>query len=145
MATARKTANDAYDAAAFQPEAFKEGYEKFADRMSQVADFNKTSLEAMMAFAGAMTKGVERLSAEQTDFVKSSYENAVSSMKAASSAKSVQEAMDIQSELARETMEANLSQVSKVAEMVMDTTKDAVAPLTERYSELVEKIQSFRP
>jgi phasin family protein len=127
------------------PEAFKEGYEKFAEGVSAFADFNKESIEAMMASAGAFSKGVEKLTSENTAFMKASYEGAVAVAKSATSAKSVQEAVDIQSEFARDSIEKNLNQANKVADLWIDTTKETVAPLTERYSALVEKIQSYRP
>ncbi len=148
MATAKKAESAAnnFDAfASINPEAFKEGYEKFAEGVSAVADYNKGALEAVIAAAGAYSKGVEKLTAENAEFVKASYERAVSAGKAVTGAKSAQEAFDIQSDFARESVEKNLNQANKVADLWIDTTKETVAPLTERYSELVEKIQSYRP
>ncbi len=130
---------------AMNPEAFKEGYEKMAEGVTAFADFNKTSMEAVMASAGAFSKGVEKMTSENTAFVKSAYEGAVAAAKSAAGAKSVQEAFDIHSEFARDSIEKNLNQANKVADLWIDTTKETVAPLTERYSELVEKIQSYRP
>ncbi len=148
MAAAKKaeTGGNAFDAfAVMNPESFKEGYEKFAEGVSTIADFNKGALEAVMTSAGAYSKGVEKLTAENTDFIKASYERAVSLGKSVAGAKNPQEAFDIQSEFAREATEKNLSQATKVADLWADTTKETIAPLTERYSDLVEKIQSYRP
>ncbi len=148
MAAANKTetGGNAFDAfATINPESFKEGYEKFAEGVSAIADFNKGALQAVMDSAGAYSKGVEKLTAENTDFFKSSYERAVSVGKSVAGAQSPQEAFDIQSEFARESVEKNLGQANKVADLWVDTTKKSMAPLTERYSELVEKIQSYRP
>jgi len=148
MATAKKTETgaNAFDAfATINPDSFKEGYEKFAEGVSGMADFNKDALEAVMTSANAYTKGMEKLTAENTEFVKGFYERAVSVGKNVAAAASPQEAFDIQSEFARESVEQNLSQANKVADMWADTTKETMAPLTERYSELVEKIQSYRP
>ena len=148
MATAKKaeTSGNAFDAfATINPDSFKEGYEKFAEGASDMADFNKDALEAVMTSANAYTKGMEKLTAENAEFVKSFYERAVSAGKDVAGAASPQEAFDIQSEFARESVEKNLSQANKVADVWADTTKKTMAPLTERYSELVEKIQSYRP
>lgn len=148
MAATKKTANSnaTFDpTATMNPEAFKEGYEKFAEGVSSFAEFNKGSIDAMMASAGALSKGMERFASEQSSFMKTAFEESVASAKAASGAKSVQEAFDIHSEFARETFEKNLGQANKVAEIMIDTTKQTVEPLTTRYSEMVEKIQSFRP
>ena len=149
MTTAKKSAGAAdkgYDAMSMMtPDAFKQSYEKFAEGVSTFADFNKHSIEAMMASANAWSKGVEKLASENSAYLKSSYEDAVATAKSAAGAKSVQEAFDIQSEFARESVEKNLSQANKVADLWIETTKNTVAPLTERYGELIEKIQAYRP
>ena len=147
MTAAKKTdaANGFEAMTTFNPDTFKQGYEKFAESVSTIADFQKGSLEAMMASAGAFAKGFEKLTSEQTAFVKASFEESAAVMKAASTSKTAQEIVDINSGFVRESMEKNLSQVNKVAEMLIETTKETVEPLTARYSELVEKIQAYRP
>lgn len=146
--TTKKTAKEAIGFEAmtgFNQESFKEGYEKFAEGVSTVADFHKASLEAFMASAGALAKGVEKVTSEQTAFLKAAYENGVSTAKAASASKSVQEAFEINSEFVRDSLEKNLGQINKVADLWIETAKQTAEPLTVRYSEMVEKIQAYRP
>lgn len=143
--TVNENAKAFEDSTAFKPEALKEGYEKMAEGVSTFAEFNKNSLDAMMASAGAFAKGLERLTAEQTAFVKKYFEETVSTAKAVSGAKSVQESIDLNADFARGAIEKNLGQANKVADLWIETTKQTVEPLTARYSELVEKIQSYRP
>ncbi len=149
--TTKKTTKSASDKTSFEslngfgPESFKEGYEKLAESVSSVAEFQKGSLEAVMASAGAFAKGFEKLANEQTAFLKAAYEDSVATAKAASASKSVQEAIEINSEFVRETMEKNLGQINKVADMWIETAKNSAEPLTERYSEMVGKIQAYRP
>ncbi|WP_425409079.1 phasin family protein [Hyphococcus sp.] len=140
-----KTAADAFEISGFSPESFKDGYEKFAEGMTAVADFHKESLEALMASAGAFAKGVEKLTAEQSAFSKSAFEDTVAKAKAAASSSTVQEAIELNSDFVRSSMEKNLGQINKVADIWSETTKETVEPLTARYSELVEKIQAYRP
>ncbi|MEX6634327.1 phasin family protein [Hyphococcus lacteus] len=146
MATA-KTTNiaDAFDIEAFSPESFKEGYEKFAEGVSSFADFQKESLSAIMASAGAFTKGIEKLTAEQTAFSKAAFEETVANVKAASATKSLNDAVELNSQFVRTSIEKNLGQINKVADICSETAKDSVEPLTTRYSDLVEKIQAYRP
>ncbi len=147
MAATKKTASaaDAFDFKGFSPESFKDGYEKFAEGMTTFADFQKESLNAVMASAGAFAKGVEKLTAEQTAFSKAAFEETVANAKAAASSKTVQEAIELNNDFVRAAVEKNLGQINKVADIWSETTKDTVEPLTVRYSELVEKIQAFRP
>jgi len=142
---AAKTAADAFDMKAFSPESFKEGYEKFAEGMSSFADFQKESLNALMASAGAFTKGLETLTAESASFSKSAFEETVATAKAASAAKTLQEAIELNNDFVKTSVEKNLGQINKVADIWASTAKGTVEPLTERYSALVEKIQAYRP
>lgn len=144
MATA-KTAADAFDMKAFGPDSFKDGYEKFAEGMSTFADFQKESLNALMASAGAFTKGLETLTSESATFSKAAFEETVATAKAASAAKTLQEAIELNSDFMKTSVEKNLGQINKVADIWASTAKDTVEPLTERYTALVEKIQSYRP
>ena len=147
MAAAKKTATaaEAFDMTAFSPDTFKEGYEKFAEGMSSFADFQKESLNALMASAGAFAKGVEKLASESTSFSKAAFEDTVATAKAATAAKTLQEAIELNSDFVKSSVEKNLGQINKVADICAATAKDAVEPLTARYTELVEKIQSYRP
>lgn len=148
MAATKKTttaAADMFEFNGFGPDSFKDGYEKFAEGLTAVADFQKESLNALMASAGAFAKGVEKLTAEQTAFSKTAFDDTVANAKAAAGSKTVQEAVELNSDFMRTTIEKNLGQINKVADIWSETTKDALDPLTVRYSEMVEKIQSYRP
>lgn len=148
MATAKKSASAAETIETWTsatPEAFKEGYEKMASGFGKWADFNRESIEAMMAAAGRLAKGFEKAASDNSAFVKSSYEDGVEAFKATAASKSVQEALDIQSEFARTTVEKNLTQLNKIAEHWASTTKEAAEPITARYNEFVEMVQNYRP
>lgn len=148
MATAKKTASAAETIETWTnatPEAFREGYEKLASRFGKWADFNRESMDAWIAAAGRLAKGLEKAASENTSFVKASYEDGVEAFKAATASKSVQEALDIQAEFARTAFEKNLAQLNKVAEQWATTTKEAAEPITARYSEFVELVQNYRP
>lgn len=148
MATAKKTAQAAdemLEAFAVNPEAFKKGYERFSKGLSDLADFQKATLEALMASAGAFAKGAEKAASDGSVFAKSAFEEGMAAAKAAAASKSVQEAFDIQSEYLRSAFEKNLGQFTKMADQWMATSKEAAEPLTARYGEFVEMVQSYRP
>lgn len=148
MATAKKAAGATETIETWTtvtPEAFKEGYEKVASGLGKWADFNRGSLEAMMKSAGRLAKGLEKAASENSAFAKAAYEDGVAAFKATTSSKSVQEALDIQSEFVRTSFEKNLSQINKLAEHWAATSKEAAEPITARYNEFVEMVQSYRP
>lgn len=148
MAAMKKNAAGAenFDAfSAMNPEVLKEGYERMAKGMTNFADFQKGSMEAMMAFAGAYARGVEKAASEQSAFAKAAYEDGVSAMKSTSGAKSAQEALEIQSEYVQSSVEKNLTFATKIADHWSSVAKEAADPVSKRYGEFVEMVQSYRP
>lgn len=144
----KKTADigaEAFDTlTAFSPDAFKEGYEKFAKGFSAWADFQKGSVEAVMASAGVFAKGFEKAASTQTGFVKEQFEGGVATAKAAASSKSVQEALELHNEYVRSAFERQLGHATMLADHWTNVAKEATDPLTKRYGEFVELVQSYR-
>ena len=146
---AKKTVEDAssetFEAlTTFSPDTFKDGYEKFAKGMNSWADFQKSSVEALMASAGVFAKGLEHAASSQASFVKEQFEEGVATAKAAAASKSVQEAMELQNEFVRSAFEKNLGHATKLADHWTGVAKEAADPLTKRYGEFVEMVQSYR-
>lgn len=147
MATAKKTANDSAEAFAqhvFGPDGLKEGYEKLAKGLSDAAEIQKGAMEALLASAGSLTKGVERAAAEQSAYLKTAYDDGVAVAKATASSKSLQEAVEVQTDFLRSAVEKNLNQLSKMADLWLEASNEASKPLTARYGELIEKVQAYR-
>lgn len=148
MATTAKTAGagEAFEtSAAINADAFKEGYEKMSKGMSDLADFHKNSVEAVMTSTGAFAKGFEKAASEQTAFLKAAYEDSLAAVNAASASKSVQGVFEAQSDYLRAAFEKNLSHFNKLADHWIATGKETVEPLKARYGEFVEIVQSYRP
>lgn len=148
MATTKTTDNAATESfealTSFSPDAFKDGYEKFAKGMNSWADFQKSSVEAFMASAGVFAKGFEHAASTQASFVKEQFEVGVATAKAAAASKSVQEAVELQNEFVRAAFEKNLGHATKLADHWTGVAKEAADPLTKRYGEFVELVQSYR-
>lgn len=146
MTAAKNAATEAFEAFTnANPEAFKEGYEKLAKSMTNFTEINKGAVEALMASAGVVTRGVERVAAEHNAFLKTIYEDGVAAFKATAASKSVQEIVSIQAEYVRVQTEKNLSQFTKLSEHWSAIAKEASEPVTQRYGEMIERVQSFRP
>lgn len=126
-------------------DAFKDAFEKMNKSFEQVAEFQKESMDAMVNASTTVAGSVEKLSSEQVEFTKTGVEEGVKAVKAIASAKSPQEAFDINTEFFRTAFEKNVAQFNKVTEMMVTTSKDAVEPLTDTYNQFVETVQSYRP
>ena len=102
-------------------------------------------METTIASFGVIASGAEAASAEQTAYLKESYELATDAFQKASSSKSAQEVIEIQSEYLKGSTERSLSFVSKLAEHWSSVTKEAFEPASKQYGEFLEKVQTYRP
>lgn len=145
MANTNKTAQDTVDTmTAANNEAFKEGFEKTIKSINDVSAFQKENLDAVIASATVAGKGAEKLNADTINFAKKSMEDTVSASKALTSAKSVQEMIELQTNFLKSSMDAYMAQLNTVTDLYAGTVKDAMAPLNARVSAAVEMAQSQR-
>ncbi|AAK24131.1 hypothetical protein CC_2160 [Caulobacter vibrioides CB15] len=125
-------------------QAFKDGVEKSLAALAEANTHSKKNLEAVVASVTAATKGAEALGAETFAYSKKLAEDQVAAAKSLAAAKSVQEAVELQTAWAKSALEAYIAQVSKASEIVSASIKDSVKPLNERVSAAVEKFQAAR-
>jgi phasin family protein len=125
-------------------QAFKDNIEKSLAALSEMNVHSKKNLEAVVASVTAATKGAEALGAQAIAFSKKSMEDQVTAAKTLASAKSVQEAIELQTAFAKTAMETYLAEVGKWTETVSASVKESVQPLNERVTAAVERVQAAR-
>jgi phasin family protein len=124
--------------------AFKDGVEKTLAAIGEVNAHSKKNLEALIASATATAKGAESLGARAAAYSKSTFDSQVSAAKALAGAKSVQEAIELQTAFAKTALETYVAEVGKMTEAFTATVKDAVSPLSARVTDVVETMQAAR-
>jgi phasin family protein len=124
--------------------AFKDGVEKTLATLNEANSHSKKNLEAVVASVTASTKGAEALGAQAMAYSKSAFDNQVSAAKALAGAKSVQEVIELQTAFAKSALETYMAEVGKMSETVTASVKDSMAPLNERVTALVERLQAVR-
>ena len=145
MATAAetlKTSTEKYTAAGTQ--AFKDAVEKSLTALNDMNTQSKSNLEAVVASVTAATKGAETLGAHALAFSKKSMEDQVAASKALTSARSVQEVVELQTSWAKASMEAYMAQMNKASEIVAASVKETMTPINARVTAAVEKFQAAR-
>ncbi|MEO1656491.1 MAG: phasin family protein [Pseudomonadota bacterium] len=140
-ATEEAATESVFTAANTAQTTINEGVERMTKGMSQMGTFAQENTEAVMQAASVVAKGYEKLAQESADFAKTQLEASQERVQGLTKAKTPQEFFEAQSELFRSTMEAQISQVNKVSDMMIATAKDAAQPLSKRYSALVELMQ----
>lgn len=124
--------------------AFKGGMEKSLAGLNELNVHSKRNLEAMVASATAAAKGVETLGTQTIAFSKTAMEKHVEAAKALTSARSFQEAVELQSAYAKTAMETYLAEMTRATETLSATMKDTLRPLNERATALMETMQVAR-
>lgn len=123
-------------------QAFKDNVEKSLTALNEINTQSKKNLEAVVASVTAATKGAEELGAETMAFAKKSFEDQVAAAKSLAGAKSVQEAVELQTAFAKTALEGYLAQFGKVSELFAASVKETVKPLNERVAAAVERAQA---
>jgi len=122
--------------------AFKDSVEKSMGALAEMNVHSRKNFEAVVASATAATKGAEALGAHALAFSKKAVEDHVAAAKTLAGAKSVQEVVELQTSLAKSAFETYVAEMNKMAETVAASVKESAAPLNERMTAFVERIQS---
>jgi phasin family protein len=144
MATTTAAKNTAEQFTAATNKAFKDNVEKSMAAFGEMNSYSKKNLEAVVASVTAATKGAETLGARAIAFSKKSMEDQVAAAKSLSSAKSLQEVVELQTTFAKSAFETYIAEINKMGETVAASVKESISPINERVTALVERAQAAR-
>jgi phasin family protein len=125
-------------------QAFKDSIEKSLSALGEVNANSKKNLEAVVASVTASTKGAEALGAQAMAYSKKALEDHVAAAKSLTTAKSVQEVVELQTAYAKSAFEAYIAEMTKASETVSASVKQSFQPINERVTAFVEKFQGAR-
>jgi phasin family protein len=89
---------------------------------------NKEAMDSMLTAASSVTKGFQQIAAEATDYSKKSYEDNAAVVEKLVSAKSLDKAIEIQTDFAKSSYETFVAQATKMSELYADLAKQAYKP-----------------
>jgi phasin family protein len=135
-----KTTVDQFTTAGNQ--AFKDSIEKSLTALGEINAHSKKNLEAVAASVTAASRGAEALGAQAMAYSKKALEHQTAAAKSLSTAKSVQEVVELQTAFAKSAMEAYIAEMNKASETVAASVKECFQPINERFTALVERIQA---
>ncbi len=123
----------------FQTKA-KAAYEKSSEVATEVTDFAKGNVEAIVESSKIFAAGAQALGKTYVDEAKSAYETATSDVKELAAVKSPAELFQLQGKIFRRNFDAFVATSTKNTEAVMKLTNEAFAPLTGRVNVAAEKL-----
>lgn len=103
-----------------------------------IVAFNQNTLDAFVASGTVVAKGFETLTKQYVSFASESFEEAIDAGKKIVAAKTVNEAVDMQTKLAKAAWEKAVVEGQKVSEISTGIFKEASAPISERVQASVE-------
>ncbi len=98
---------------------------KNVDEMQKVG---KDNVEAAMKAFGATSKGFQAIAAEVTNYSKKSFEDDTAAVERLLGAKTLEKAIEIQSDYAKSAYEGFVAQATKLGELYADLAKEAYKP-----------------
>ncbi|CAN5173344.1 hypothetical protein BH09PSE3_BH09PSE3_17300 [soil metagenome] len=120
----------------------KAAMEKGTKSVSELVEFSKGNVEAVVASGKIAAKGVEEIAKYATDYGRSSIEKANETAKRISAVKSPTEFFQLQSDIAKTSLESFVGEASKFGENYMKLLGEIAQPIHSRYALAVEKVKS---
>jgi len=113
--------------------------EKAMKTAEELLAFSQGNVEAMMQSGQIWAAGVQDISKQMAATAQASFDETVATFKALASVRSLKDAIDLQTGLARSTLEKTLSESGKFTDASIKLTEQALAPITARVTLAVEK------
>ena len=104
-------------------------------QFDQIQKFGKDNADAALRTFGAVSKGAQAIAIESADFAKKSFEQGTATIEKLVGAKTLDKAIEIQTDYFRSAYEGMVVQSTKLGELYANLAKDAFKP----YETLVAK------
>lgn len=102
--------------------------------------FGQGNVEALVQSSQIVAHGMQDLSKQIAAAMQASVDETMTTFRALAGVRSFKEAIDLQTRLARNTVEKTLTQTSHVADASFKLAEQAIAPITGRVTLAVERL-----
>ena len=109
-------------------EEVQEGAQRFGREYEKVAE---TGFEAASRSFGEANRGFQALAAEMMNYSKATFDDAVRTWEQLIGVKSLEQAIQIQSDYAKRVYDNHMAEVSKLGEMCAGMVRDASKPVED--------------
>jgi phasin family protein len=120
------------------PPTITKGIKSMMNTTEDFVAFGQANLEAFVKSGQIWSAGVQELTKQIATSAKASFDESVSTFKAMSTAKSVKEAIDLQSNFAKAALEKAMAESNKLTDASIKLTEQTLAPITARVTVAVE-------
>jgi phasin family protein len=103
--------------------------EPFQNAANDFQNIGKDNYEAMVRSYGEVNKGLQTIAKRWTDFSKQSFEDAARAWEQVLGAKSLEQAVEIQTDYAKKAYQKWVAEASKIGEIYKSAATDAYKPV----------------
>jgi phasin family protein len=96
--------------------------------LDDMQKFGKDNMDATMKSIGAASKGFQAIAAEFTNYSKKSFEDGTAAMERLLGAKTLEKAIEVQSDYVKTTYEGFVAEATKLGELYADLAKESYKP-----------------
>ena len=107
--------------------------------LDNTSKMGKEAMDSMLTTVSSMTKGFQQIAAEATDYSKKSFEDSSAIVEKLVAAKSLDKAIEIQTDFAKSSYEGFVAQATKMSEIYADLAKQAYKPFEEAAAKVSAK------
>jgi hypothetical protein len=100
-------------------------------KASEDFQMGKDSYEAVLRSYGEVNKGFQAIGARMTEYSKQAFEDATRAFEKLVDAKSLEHAIEIQSQYAKKAYDAWIAEATKIGEMYAAVARDAYKPVEQ--------------
>ena len=97
----------------------------------EIQKLGKDNMDTAVKAFGEFNKGFQAIATEVTDYSKKAFEEGTATFEKLAGAKSVEQAVQIQSDYAKKAYEDYVTQASKIGEMYVDLAKEFYTPVED--------------
>lgn len=97
----------------------------------------KDGFDAAVRSFGEVNKGFQAIAAEMTDYSKKAFEDSTRAFEQMIGAKSIEQAIEVQSQYAKKAYDTYMAEMTKLGEMYAGLAKDAYKPVEVAFSKKV--------
>jgi phasin family protein len=104
--------------------------------LDDMQKFGKDNMDATMKSIGAASKGFQAIAAEFTNYSKKSFEDGTAAMERLLGAKTLEKAIEVQSDYVKTTYEGFVAEATKLGELYADLAKETYKPFESQFGKV---------
>jgi hypothetical protein len=113
----------------FRPHTTPTGRTVMIKNFEDIQKLSQTNLDTAMKVFGGWNKNWQQIASEVSDYTKRSFEDGTQTLEKLMSAKSIEQAVEIQTSYAKRAYDDYMHQMSKIGGLYAEIAKDAYKPV----------------